>query len=180
MRLKLQQNSQGFSLVELMAAVAIIGILASMTVSAYVTFQIRAARTEAFVMIKSMQALAESYKSTNSTFTGVPFTYGRFLYAGDMSSCGPNNLGFSVKGCLKLHYHYDFRLDITDASHYTIAALSASLQSPTVPMTYGNPVSTKCTHVSGGLTRYFQDNVYFASISNAQPTLTYDAVQYCK
>jgi len=62
------KNSKGFTLIELMIVVAIIGILASLAVSAYQTYTVRAQVAEGINFVASAKVpLVETYMST-----GVP------------------------------------------------------------------------------------------------------------
>jgi type IV pilus assembly protein PilA len=63
----MRNMQRGFSLIELMIVVSIIGILASIAMPAYQDYNVRAQVSEGFVMLHSVkQAIAETY-----TVTGV-------------------------------------------------------------------------------------------------------------
>ncbi len=69
------KSSDGFTLIELMIAVAIIGILLVIATSAIITFQAKSKQAEAKVNLEAIGNLALAYKAENNTyitdFTGL-------------------------------------------------------------------------------------------------------------
>jgi type IV pilus assembly protein PilE len=61
------QLSRGFTLIELMVAVAVTAILATVAVTSYSSFVLRAHRTEAKTALLDMASLEERYLSTSAT-----------------------------------------------------------------------------------------------------------------
>jgi type IV pilus assembly protein PilE len=68
MKMKMSfQPSRGFTLIELMVAVAVTAILATVAVTSYSSFVLRAHRTEAKTALLDMASLEERYLSTSAT-----------------------------------------------------------------------------------------------------------------
>jgi type IV pilus assembly protein PilE len=61
------QPTKGFTLIELMVAVAVTGILATIAVTSYRSFVLRAHRTEAKSALLDMASLEERFLSTSTT-----------------------------------------------------------------------------------------------------------------
>jgi prepilin-type N-terminal cleavage/methylation domain-containing protein len=98
------RNRAGFTLVELMVVVAIIGILAAIAIPQYQLYQSRARQSEAKVGLAAIYATEEGYFAEQATYTGclaaigfAPATGSRRFYAigwgGSVTSgtvmCGP-------------------------------------------------------------------------------------------
>jgi type IV pilus assembly protein PilA len=90
----LKNNKSGFTLVELMVVVAIIGILATIAIPQYSKFQSKARQSEAKVVLTGMHTTLQSFASENGTFTGCLAKIG-FAISGNKSFY---TTGFSVAG----------------------------------------------------------------------------------
>jgi len=77
--LNLKNNKKGFTLVELMIVIAIVGILASIAVAGFVSYRTKACDTAAKVDLKNAMKFLNSYFLDNNTF---PETSDDLLAAG--------------------------------------------------------------------------------------------------
>jgi type IV pilus assembly protein PilA len=94
-------DSSGFTLVELMIVVAIIGILAAVAIPNYQKYQARARQSEAKIALAALYTAQKSYAVENSSFStclfdvgyqpqGAQVYYATGFSAGALSgSCGP-------------------------------------------------------------------------------------------
>ena len=94
----LRKIAKGFTLIELMIVVAIIGILAAIAIPNFVKFQCRSKQSEAKTNLKAMYVSQESYRGENDTYVAV-------ASAANYTTNGANVLGFYAQG-KKLRYDY--------------------------------------------------------------------------
>lgn len=93
----------GFSLVELMIVVAIIGILAALAVPRFQSFQAKARQSEAKNNLSHMYTLQMSFYGDNDTYAEVA----EIKPGNDANSCNNDNrIGFRVSPCNKIRYTY--------------------------------------------------------------------------
>ena len=84
-------STRGFSLVELMVVVAIIGVLASLAVPRFKTFQAKARQAEAKTNLAHLYTLQQSYYADYDSYWKGDNTFG--------FECSQNELGFMVTPC---------------------------------------------------------------------------------
>jgi len=65
-----QSVQKGFTLIELMIVIAIIGILASIALPAYQDYTAKAQASEAYVLMDGLKTSASEYFHENATFVG--------------------------------------------------------------------------------------------------------------
>ncbi len=112
----LKLTKEGFTLVELMVVVAIIGILASIALPQYKKFQSKARQSEVKIQLAAVYTVEQSYASENSTFTlclgnigyardGTKFYYTIGFGVGvDNATCGPSA---ATGSCATYQWKYD-------------------------------------------------------------------------
>ncbi|MCP4503285.1 MAG: prepilin-type N-terminal cleavage/methylation domain-containing protein [Deltaproteobacteria bacterium] len=88
---------KGFTLIELMIVVAIIGILAAIAIPNFVKFQCRAKQSEAKTNLKALFTANESYRAEHDKYFGQ-------ASCGNSGAC-TGDLGFAPKGD-KIRYNY--------------------------------------------------------------------------
>lgn len=65
---KLRKNEEGFTLIELMIVVAIIGILAAIAIPNFVNYQLKAKTAEAKVNLGAISTSQEAYRAEEDTY----------------------------------------------------------------------------------------------------------------
>lgn len=108
----------GFSLVELMIVVAIIGILATLAVPKFQGFQARARQSEAKSNLTQIYTLQMAYHGENDTYVSLPAT-GRV--DATTTNCPANALGFVPSPCEKVRYQYSDSSAPSTSSFATLA-----------------------------------------------------------
>jgi type IV pilus assembly protein PilA len=87
----LTKVEDGFSLVELMIVVAIIGVLAAIAVPKFGTFQAKARQSEAKGNLSHIYTLEESYYGDHEVYVAIA--------AQAAGACAINDLGFQLRPC---------------------------------------------------------------------------------
>jgi type IV pilus assembly protein PilE len=70
------KNSQGFTLIELVVAMVIVGILAAIAIPTYSNYTLKSHRTEAKAALLDAASLEERYFSTNNSYSSTPSDLG--------------------------------------------------------------------------------------------------------
>ncbi|PID75394.1 MAG: dolichyl-phosphate-mannose--protein mannosyltransferase [Deltaproteobacteria bacterium] len=134
------QNKEGFTLIELMIVVAIIGILAAIAIPNFLRYQLKAKTSEAKTNIGGIRTSAEAYAAEYNTYletgqrpTGAPTAAKRAWGAGTDSF---DTIGFAPAGNV----------------FYSYAVANASAVG-----SVANPIagSTDATPIAVGTTAYF-------------------------
>jgi prepilin-type N-terminal cleavage/methylation domain-containing protein len=68
MRLNTLKNKKGFTLIELMIVVVIIGILAALAIPRFMTASTRAKQSEAKQLLKQVYTMQHTYRQANGTY----------------------------------------------------------------------------------------------------------------
>jgi len=128
-------RKQGFSLVELMIVVAIIGILAALAIPRFQQFQAKSKQAEARSNLAHIYTLQLSYNGDNDTFSNFDLltlggatdqgghTVNGSASAGvwlDVNTCNTtNDIGFRVTDCKKVRYVY---VNVGNQNQFTATA----------------------------------------------------------
>jgi len=83
----MKKNKKGFTLIELMIVVAIIGILAAIAIPSFLFFSARAKQSEARTNLGAIYTAYISYHSDYETFPDVPEIGGYTLPGGTTANC---------------------------------------------------------------------------------------------
>jgi len=93
--MKKQNNEKGFTLIEMMIVVAIVGILAAIAIPQFDRFLARSKRTEAFSMLNAIQIMETAYYTDFDTYT-FDFNYLITLFTGSGTFILPKYYGSPV------------------------------------------------------------------------------------
>jgi type IV pilus assembly protein PilA len=107
---KLFKKSSGFTLIELMIVVAIIGILAAIAIPNFMSYQCKAKQSEAKSNLGSARAAEEAYFAEKDTYGSV------------------TDIGFSPKG----NTRYTYTATVANTTNYTLQA-SGNIDDDTAP-----------------------------------------------
>ena len=116
--MKYKNKEKGFSLVELMVVVAIIGILSALAIPRFKVFQAKARQAEAKSNLSHIFTLEQSYQADEDTYVEM-------AKIGNTHCSGQENqLGFQVEPCKKARYTYEVPASTVTASKFTAQAQS--------------------------------------------------------
>jgi prepilin-type N-terminal cleavage/methylation domain-containing protein len=106
-------DKKGMTLIELLIVVAIIGILAAISIPAYIGQKKRAARTEAYANLEALRVLEEQYFAENGTYTPDTGTLGTCARNNDNIAAIQAELqGFKPGDALRYSYCIEPNIDI--------------------------------------------------------------------
>lgn len=101
------KNNKGFTLIELMIVVAIIGVLAAIAIPNFLNYQCKAKQSEAKSNLGSIRTSEEAYLAEFDTYT-----------------TDKTKLGFDTKGTAR----YSYSIAITAGTSFTAQASAANLK----------------------------------------------------
>ena len=93
-------SNKGFTLIELMIVVAIIGILAAIAIPNFLKYQAKSKQSEAKMNLGSLGTCAESYFAEHDTF--VPANNP----TNTVSATAANDIGWAATGTTRYDYYY--------------------------------------------------------------------------
>ena len=125
MWLQKKGNNSGFSIVEMMVVIVIIGLLGTLALSRYYTFIARGRQAEARMNLKTIGDLQESHKYEHEEYHSSgevgAFNTSNKCGTGTNDSQMKNGLGFRPKDCGELRYGYTWGTASANANSTTNA-----------------------------------------------------------
>jgi type IV pilus assembly protein PilA len=122
---KMLKNEKGFTLIELMIVVAIIGILAAIAIPNFMSYQCKAKQSEAKSALGQIRVMQEAYRAEHDT------------YGSNLTS-----IGFSMPGDAKYSYSIS---GTPSSSAFTAQATTSDLNGETDTWTLSNTGSLNNT-----------------------------------
>jgi type IV pilus assembly protein PilA len=124
---KFLHAKKGFTLIELMIVVAIIGILAAIAIPNFLKYQAKSKQSEAKVNLGAIGTSAEAWRSEKDTYVATVATLGT------AATPGVNDIGWAPQGLTRYEYYYgDQKLyEATDP-----AASAVNSATPTTASTF--------------------------------------------
>lgn len=125
-RMNSRQPARGFSLIELLVVMAVMGILSTIAVASYRRYALRANRTEARIALLSIQAAQEKFFLQNNTYATSLAT---------ITAAPPAGLGIGLDPTgLTQGGHYLVTVTAATATTYTVQAAATGTQTSDDPL----------------------------------------------
>ena len=126
----IKNNQKGFTLIELMIVVAIIGILAAIAIPNFLNYQLKSKTAEAKTNIGAIRTSQDSFKAENGAYhtcTASPAAGGTntkttWLAAGVAGTSSFDDIGFEPSG--SVYYQYEVAVDAVNGVDMVIGAIA--------------------------------------------------------
>lgn len=116
---KTAAGERGFTLIELMVVVGIIGVLSSVAIPSYIRYQLKAKSAEAGMNLGEIRAAEEVYKAEEDVYMAAAAAPGGALGSAKrpwVNNVGFDTIGFTPKGAV----YYNYSVDTSPASRPTL------------------------------------------------------------
>ena len=184
MREQLRRSQKGFTLIELMIVVAIIGILAAIAIPNFLRFQLKAKSSEGKANIAAIRTAEESYHAEFGNYVGATAspaaipgsTKAAFVNAAG-AGAGFDQLGWSPEG--KVYFQYGVVVDATNDAFAASAAANIDSSGNHQGWGYVKSGNTAApVHVGATAGKCLATGVWDATLGTPAATLT-DTVGPC-
>ena len=135
--MKIAKRSQGFTLIELMIVVAIIGILAAIAIPNFVAFQLKSKTAEGKTNLAAIRTAEESYFAEIGTYVAAAVSPDLALSAAKRAytanGTGFPTVGWSPEG----QVYFNYAVAINGTSTQFTASAGADLDADNTPQNWG-------------------------------------------
>jgi type IV pilus assembly protein PilA len=116
----------GFTLVELLTVIIILGILTAVAIPSYLSLKDRADKSAAMTAVRSAGSDIEAYYADNGTFNGISASVLKTSYDTTLDTTVfqvvSESSGSSFMACAKSHGWYGYKLGPADSIHFSSIA----------------------------------------------------------
>lgn len=130
----------GFTLIELMLVVAIVGIIAAIAIPKYYYFQLRSKRSEAYLVIGGIKASEEAFLASYDNYAACalepPVLPGMFAQFWPATPCPPGCSAATPAGCTTFEC-IGFRISAPVFFQYATGVLLSPIANPTPELGIG-------------------------------------------